>query len=73
MTLSTALAAVLWASSLFNVAQAQSNGVTSRICNVSRSNISDIYNFLVKDGEGNDVTLEKYRGKALLIVNVATY
>lgn len=31
-----------------------------------------IYDFVVKDNEGNDVSLEKYKGKVLLIVNTAT-
>ncbi len=31
-----------------------------------------IYDYTVKDKEGNDVSLEEYRGKVLLIVNTAT-
>lgn len=31
-----------------------------------------IYNFIVKDHEGNDVSLEQYKGKVLLIVNTAS-
>ncbi len=31
-----------------------------------------VYDFTVKDRQGNDVSLEEYRGKALLIVNTAT-
>ena len=31
-----------------------------------------VYDFTVKDREGNDVSLETYRGKVLLIVNTAT-
>jgi len=31
-----------------------------------------IYDFTVKDYKGNDVSLEQYRGKTLLIVNTAT-
>ena len=31
-----------------------------------------IYDFTVKDDQGNDVSLEKYKGKVLLIVNSAT-
>lgn len=31
-----------------------------------------IYDFTVKDQQGNDVSLEKYRGQVLLIVNTAT-
>ncbi|WP_407414320.1 glutathione peroxidase [Methanobrevibacter sp.] len=30
-----------------------------------------VYNFTVKDGEGNDVSLSEYSGKVLLIVNSA--
>jgi len=32
----------------------------------------NIYNFTVKDTKGNDVSLSKYKGKVLLIVNTAT-
>ncbi|MBP5166462.1 MAG: glutathione peroxidase [Oscillospiraceae bacterium] len=31
-----------------------------------------VYDFTVKDRQGNDVSLEQYRGKVLLIVNTAT-
>jgi glutathione peroxidase len=31
-----------------------------------------VYDFTVKDRQGNDVSLETYRGKVLLIVNTAT-
>ncbi|XP_055607543.1 uncharacterized protein LOC129755196 isoform X2 [Uranotaenia lowii] len=31
-----------------------------------------VYDFTVKDGQGNDISLEKYRGKVLLIVNIAS-
>ncbi len=31
-----------------------------------------VYDFTVKDMQGNDVSLEQYRGKVLLIVNTAT-
>ena len=31
-----------------------------------------IYDFVVKDNKGNEVPLENYRGKVLLIVNTAT-
>ena len=34
--------------------------------------MSTIYDFTVKDMQGNDVSLETYKGKALLIVNTAT-
>ncbi len=30
------------------------------------------YDFVVKDKEGNDVSLEKFRGKTVLVVNSAT-
>lgn len=33
---------------------------------------SSIYDFVVKDINGNDVELSRYRGKVLLIVNVAS-
>ena len=31
-----------------------------------------VYDFTVKDADGNDVPLEKFKGKVLLIVNTAT-
>ncbi|XP_065092005.1 uncharacterized protein LOC135712865 isoform X1 [Ochlerotatus camptorhynchus] len=31
-----------------------------------------VYDFTVKDGHGNDISLEKYRGKVLLVVNIAS-
>lgn len=31
-----------------------------------------IYDYVVKDGKGNDVAMKDYRGKVLLIVNTAT-
>ena len=31
-----------------------------------------VYDFIVKDRQGNEVSLEQYRGKVLLIVNTAT-
>ncbi|MBX3044574.1 MAG: glutathione peroxidase [Candidatus Kapabacteria bacterium] len=34
--------------------------------------IKNVYEFTVKDIDGNDVTLSKYDGKVLLIVNVAS-
>ncbi|KAL7732044.1 hypothetical protein ACLKA6_015807 [Drosophila palustris] len=33
---------------------------------------SSIYDFTVKDTHGNDVSLEKYRGKVVLVVNIAS-
>ncbi|XP_032624915.1 putative glutathione peroxidase 8 isoform X1 [Chelonoidis abingdonii] len=35
--------------------------------------IKDFYSFEVKDSRGRTVSLEKYRGKASLVVNVASY
>lgn len=32
----------------------------------------NIYDFKVKDGKGNEVSLEEYKGKILLVVNTAT-
>lgn len=34
--------------------------------------MSSIYDFIVKDRKGNDVTISEYKGKVLLIVNTAT-
>uniref|UniRef100_A0A3P9JJ81 Glutathione peroxidase n=1 Tax=Oryzias latipes TaxID=8090 RepID=A0A3P9JJ81_ORYLA len=36
-------------------------------------NSSDFYSFEVKDAKGRTVSLEKYRGKASLVVNVASH
>ncbi|KAF8027507.1 hypothetical protein BT93_E0414 [Corymbia citriodora subsp. variegata] len=38
----------------------------------SQSSKGSIYDFTVKDGRGNDVDLSTYKGKVLLIVNVAS-
>ncbi|XP_050082933.1 uncharacterized protein LOC126569708 isoform X3 [Anopheles aquasalis] len=35
-------------------------------------NAKSVYDFTVKDSHGADVSLEKYRGKVLLIVNIAS-
>ncbi|KFB38290.1 hypothetical protein ZHAS_00005630 [Anopheles sinensis] len=35
-------------------------------------NAKSVYDFTVKDSNGADVSLEKYRGKVLLIVNIAS-
>lgn len=34
--------------------------------------MSVIYDFTVKDRDGKDVSLSKYKGKVLLVVNTAT-
>jgi glutathione peroxidase-family protein len=34
--------------------------------------MSSIYDFTVNDADGKDVSLDKYKGKVLLIVNVAS-
>ncbi|MCI7238523.1 MAG: redoxin domain-containing protein, partial [Anaerococcus sp.] len=34
--------------------------------------MTTVYDFTVKDTKGEDVSLEKYKGKVLLIVNTAT-
>ncbi|CAK9870076.1 unnamed protein product [Sphagnum jensenii] len=39
---------------------------------MNRHTPKSIYNFIVKDINGNDVSLNAYRGKVLLIVNVAS-
>ncbi|KAK7318253.1 hypothetical protein RJT34_02952 [Clitoria ternatea] len=38
----------------------------------SQSNPKSVYDFTVKDAKGNDVNLGDYKGKVLLIVNVAS-
>uniref|UniRef100_A0A182NCZ1 Glutathione peroxidase n=1 Tax=Anopheles dirus TaxID=7168 RepID=A0A182NCZ1_9DIPT len=35
-------------------------------------NAKSVYDFTVKDSQGADVSLEKYRGKVLLVVNIAS-
>lgn len=39
---------------------------------IAKENVMSIYDITVKDIKGNDVSLEKYKGKVLLIVNVAS-
>uniref|UniRef100_A0A8R1XWS2 Glutathione peroxidase n=1 Tax=Onchocerca volvulus TaxID=6282 RepID=A0A8R1XWS2_ONCVO len=39
---------------------------------VKMSSAKTIYDFTVKDADGKDVSLEKYRGKPVVIVNVAS-
>jgi glutathione peroxidase-family protein len=36
------------------------------------SEVKSIFDFIVKDIDGNDVSLEKYRGHVCVIVNVAS-
>ncbi|KAL2348041.1 hypothetical protein Fmac_002041 [Flemingia macrophylla] len=38
----------------------------------SQSDIKSVHDFTVKDGRGNDVNLADYKGKVLLIVNIAS-
>ncbi|XP_022932681.1 probable phospholipid hydroperoxide glutathione peroxidase [Cucurbita moschata] len=40
--------------------------------NMAQESSNSIYDFTVKDIQGNDVNLSQYRGKVLLIVNVAS-
>lgn len=35
-------------------------------------NPTSVYDFQVKDTYGNDVSLDKYKGKVLVIVNIAS-
>jgi len=37
-----------------------------------KSSAESIYDFTVKDIDGNDVSLDRYKGKVCLIVNVAS-
>ena len=37
-----------------------------------RFEMKTVYDFTVKDRQGNDVSLSEYQGKVLLIVNTAT-
>jgi len=34
--------------------------------------MSEIYNFKVEDAQGNQISLEKYKGKVMLVVNTAS-
>jgi glutathione peroxidase len=45
---------------------------TTRAFFFAMAGVQSIYDFVVKDISGNDVSLEKYKGKVLLIVNVAS-
>ncbi|KAF7250617.1 putative glutathione peroxidase 8-B [Varanus komodoensis] len=38
-----------------------------------KSKVKDFYSFEVKDSKGRPISLEKYRGKASLVVNVASH
>nr|APO14275.1 putative glutathione peroxidase [Luffa aegyptiaca] len=44
----------------------------SFLLNMAEQSSNSIYDFTVKDIRGNDVSLSQYRGKVLLIVNVAS-
>ncbi len=46
--------------------------ILAGLCLVASLGAQSIYDFKVKDMEGNDVSLSKYKGKVLLIVNTAT-
>ena len=39
---------------------------------MSASDPADIYGFTATDIDGNDVSMEKYKGKVVLVVNVAS-
>ncbi|KAK4752420.1 hypothetical protein SAY87_021218 [Trapa incisa] len=44
----------------------------SKSYNMAEESLKSIYDFTVKDIRGNDVNLDAYKGKVLLIVNVAS-
>lgn len=44
----------------------------SRAIHASATSEKNLYDFTVKDGDGKDVSLKKYKGKLLLVVNVAS-
>ncbi len=46
--------------------------LAASLCLAASLNAQGIYDFKVKDMEGNDVSLSQYKGKVLLIVNTAT-
>ncbi|MBP5218133.1 MAG: glutathione peroxidase [Bacteroidales bacterium] len=46
--------------------------MAAALCLAASLNAQGIYDFKVKDMEGNDVSLSQYKGKVLLIVNTAT-
>uniref|UniRef100_A0A0A9YWS6 Glutathione peroxidase n=2 Tax=Lygus hesperus TaxID=30085 RepID=A0A0A9YWS6_LYGHE len=45
---------------------------SSPVPDMAESNANNVYAFTVKNNKGEDVSLEQYRGKVLLIVNVAS-
>lgn len=46
--------------------------MAASLCLAASLSAQSIYDFKVKDMEGNDVSLSQYKGKVLLIVNTAT-
>jgi len=42
------------------------------LCAVLAVNADSIYDYTVKDIDGNDVNMEKYRGKVVVMMNVAS-
>nr|ACH63236.1 glutathione peroxidase [Rheum australe] len=44
----------------------------SSMASASSTDAKSVYDFVVKDARGNDVDLSQYKGKVLLIVNVAS-
>uniref|UniRef100_A0A0A9YYE8 Glutathione peroxidase n=1 Tax=Lygus hesperus TaxID=30085 RepID=A0A0A9YYE8_LYGHE len=50
----------------------RSFAVTTKSKDMAESNANNVYAFTVKNNKGEDVSLEQYRGKVLLIVNVAS-
>lgn len=46
--------------------------LAASLCLAASLSAQSIYDFKVKDMEGNDVSLSQYKGKVLLIVNTAT-
>ncbi|KAI3828821.1 hypothetical protein L1987_02931 [Smallanthus sonchifolius] len=73
-------------SSFSNPINSKRSWLSSRFCGTNRTQVLDsrsnrsmatqskqsVYDFTVKDAKGQEVDLSKYRGKVLLIVNVAS-
>ncbi|XP_016966142.1 uncharacterized protein LOC108035182 isoform X1 [Drosophila biarmipes] len=60
------------ATSASAVAQYSTAAAIDMSANGDYKNAASIYEFTVKDTHGNDVSLEKYKGKVVLVVNIAS-
>uniref|UniRef100_A0A7N0VIJ8 Glutathione peroxidase n=1 Tax=Kalanchoe fedtschenkoi TaxID=63787 RepID=A0A7N0VIJ8_KALFE len=51
---------------------ASKSGITPGVAYAAATTEQTVYDFTVKDIDGNEVSLSKYKGKVLLVVNVAS-